>query len=56
MKVFNDLYEVEIPQEQDKQIKDMQSVVDKITKALYKGTGGYYNDSLIEIEGLMDSL
>ena len=52
MKVFNDVYEVEIPQEQDKQIKDMQSVVDKITKALYKGTGGYYNDSLIEIEGI----
>ena len=52
MKVFNDVYEVEIPQEQDKQIKDMQSVVDKITKALHKGTGGYYNDSLIEIEGI----
>jgi len=52
MKVFNDVYEVEIPQEQDKQIKEMQSIVNKISKALHKGTGGYYNDSLVEIEGI----
>ena len=42
MKVFNNVYEVEIPQEQDKQIKDMQLVVNKITN----------NDSLVEIEGI----
>ena len=52
MKVFNDVYEVEIPQEQDKQIKEMQSIVNKISKALHKGAGGYYNDSLVEIEAI----
>jgi|TARA_R110000744_G_scaffold426_5_gene1727 hypothetical protein len=50
MKVFNEIYEVEIPLKQNAEIKDMQSVVNKIQKALDKGTGGYYNDSLVEIE------
>ena len=50
MKVFNDVYGVEIPSVQDAQIKKMQSLVDTIQGELHKSTAGYYNDSLYEDE------